>query len=234
MIDAITQIAQYLDLDADALAALAQDAPFADSRDGGQAWLSGSGSVGERRILYAITRALKPEYMVEIGTSFGATTTQFASALKANGAGRIDTVDVNQIIFKVHPVGRFIPDSVREAVTQVIARGQEWLAQNDTPIDLLFEDADHTTETTQAIYENALKRMKPGAVLISHDTVNHFGDAVLTGIVNITGTDPLVVKVDADAVGLSFYRVPKPVTRKRATRKRKSRKTKSTNEGNAA
>ncbi len=203
--DQLKKLAEYLNLDVDALTKAANEAPFAERREDGPKWMSGSGSEGERRVLYALVRLLKPEYVVEFGTQFGASTAQIASALKANKHGRMDTVDEKGIIFGVHQVGKFIPNAVRDVVGQVKAKAEAWLLNSTTSLEFIFEDTDHTAPTTEAIYRAALNRLQNGGVIISHDATNHFGIPVITGI-KATGIQPIVVKVDDDACGLAVYR----------------------------
>ena len=57
-------------------------------------WPSGSIWGVEGQILYALTRILKPNTIIEIGTSIGCSTEHFLRALDMNSKGRIYTIDI--------------------------------------------------------------------------------------------------------------------------------------------
>src|SRR6201995_5010597 len=60
-----------------------QDVYMPVSRDGG-------------RLLYALTRATRPQTVVEFGTSFGISTIHLAAAVIDNGAGQVVTTELSR------------------------------------------------------------------------------------------------------------------------------------------
>jgi len=121
----------------------------------------------EAAILYALTRALRPDVIVETGTFKGFSTAEIARALRANGAGRITTIDI------ASDSGEMVPRELRDLVT--FERGEpSWkiarrLRSESARIDLFFHDSLHT-------YTNALQEIvefspcfAPGCVVLCHD-----------------------------------------------------------------
>jgi len=137
-------------------------------------------------VLYAITRALRPEFVVETGVANGSSTYYFLAALEANGKGRLSSIDL--------PPGQDLNSEYRRADAIDVAKGHEpgWLVPEqlrsrwelhlgDTrvvlpkvlaslpPLDFFFHDSEHTYEAMTFEYESAWPRLKPGAVLGSDD-----------------------------------------------------------------
>lgn len=121
----------------------------------------------EGQILYTLARFLKPDVMVEIGGWAGCSASHFALAARANGKGRVISVD-NGIGGKQHGVQ--MSDEFRQYVSLVQANGQDWLAQQaDGSIDLIFEDADHSTSLVALLSHLAMTKLRPGGILVNHD-----------------------------------------------------------------
>lgn len=57
---------------------------------------TGSVTEAEALLLYALVRAIKPEVVVEIGTSYGFSALHIAQALKDNGRGHLHTAEINE------------------------------------------------------------------------------------------------------------------------------------------
>lgn len=134
-------------------------------------WDTGSLWESEGKVLYALVRYLRPALVVEIGSMWGCSTSHLAAACKANGSGSVVSIDMN-----VHgiEVGNAIPAELRPLIQQISARGEDWLAKQspDSGIGLVFEDADHTTQTTADLSRLALEVLEPGGVLVNHDAMH--------------------------------------------------------------
>lgn len=129
-------------------------------------WPSGSLWESEGQILYALTRYLKPERIVEIGTLYGCSATHFATALMKNGTGRITVVD-NRANGKF---GELIPLDKWAVIDKVEGDGGDFLESlPDNSVDLIFEDAGHGEEDVYRFTLLALRKLKPGGLLINHD-----------------------------------------------------------------
>lgn len=133
-------------------------------------WPQGSIWGAEGQILYAITRALKPEVVVQVGGWVGCSASHFALACQANNKGRVISIDNSQGGV-TH--GAKIPNILREYIELVSANGEDWLAlQPDNSIELIFEDAGHSRESVASISKAALQALVPGGVLINHDAAH--------------------------------------------------------------
>jgi predicted O-methyltransferase YrrM len=129
---------------------------------------------------YALTRALKPELIVEIGCYIGFSTIHFAKALKENGSGRIISID----LFRAHPDFN-IPDPLElatsyrqkagldELITYVKGYSaevrQDLESEISDRIDLLFIDGNHEVEGVYHDFNAYYKDLKVGGYIILHD-----------------------------------------------------------------
>lgn len=175
-------------------------------------WPSGTGSESEKRILYAIARALNPMLSLDIGTRWGSSAVQIASGVvKQPPKSGVVSIDIERTIHGgPQPVGKFIPDELRPFVKLLNYDAVVWLRTAENEYGLIYEDSDHAFYTTKAIYELAIERvLAPGGVIISHDAVHpKFKGAVVAGI-RQAGIEPEVYLVDGDSCGLAIWQKPK-------------------------
>lgn len=133
----------------------------------------------EGKTLYALVRWLKPETIVEIGGWEGASSAHMALAVKANGHGRVISVD-NEVGGMAH--GSALPSELSQYITLVSANGEDWLpTQEDDSIGLLFEDADHSRELVEKIVRLGLRKVMPGGLIVNHDALHdwfHDGNSI--------------------------------------------------------
>jgi hypothetical protein len=170
---ALSRVAEQLSLDADALYAFAAEdeiggfpasvPPFVD-------WAGGSIWSVEGKFLYAVTRGLQPDHVLECGTKWGCSTSHFLSAVHANGHGIVTSVDKG-----VDPditgagYGSRIPDTLRTNWRfQFPMSAQDFIRQDDTPFDIAYEDTIHQFEETAEIL-SMMKARHTVKVIISHD-----------------------------------------------------------------
>lgn len=126
----------------------------------------------EGQILYALTRWRKPAVVVEIGGWAGCSATHFATAIKANGFGKVISVD-SGIGGQEH--GKLIPPHLRDVVELVNSEGGAWLQSVEAGgFGLIFEDADHSVELVQRLSALAALRLAPGGILANHDAGHDF------------------------------------------------------------
>jgi len=179
--------------------------------DGGQGrWPLGSIWSVEGRVLYALTRALKPEFVIEIGVYHGCSTTHFARALRANGTGTIIGIDPNAHEIQL---GDAIPSDLWDIIELVSADGPTWI-ENEMPegmLTLLFEDADHASETTRRVWRAAAAKLAPGSIIVSHDAT-HFlvGADVRRGILESGVQNFWISPLEPSDCGLGLVRLPMP------------------------
>lgn len=169
LMQALTEIALLLDVDPVDLATYANEDPHDGWDENRGSWPVGSIWTVEGRVLYAIVRALGLTNAVELGTRYGCSATHIAEALKANGAGKLTTIDLY-----VHgPTELRIPPHLDEYVEHITGEAVSYLAMRDEPIDLIFEDLDHSAQTVAAVAGIARQKLAPGGVLVVHDAM-HF------------------------------------------------------------
>ena len=137
-------------------------------------------------VLYAVTRALRPELAIETGVANGSSSYYFLSAMRANGSGKLHSIDL--------PPGTSTQSEYHRTDVTAIARGHEsgWLVPEElrsmwelhlgdtrvilpkvlasTPeIDLFFHDSEHTYEAMTFEFRSAWPRLRPGGLLGSDD-----------------------------------------------------------------
>lgn len=207
--DALVDIARNFGFDEQQLiTSCYEDTVGGWDRDAGR-WPVGSVWSVEGRILYAITRALKPDFVLEVGTHHGCSATHFAEAVKANGKGHVIGVDPSGA------AGNMIPANLRQYVQIVNTRWQDMDGLFPAGVGIVFEDADHSAETTADVWRAAAERLPAGSVIASHDAM-HFlvGAAIREGIARsgVMGVRFYPVQMgptpSQDMCGLAVWRKP--------------------------
>lgn len=120
------------------------------------------------RVLYAVTRAIKPAVVMETGTYWGYSTTVLAAALRDEGAGVVHSFDL-------YPnAGAHIPRELRARITLHLGKpGTESmpaLLATCAP-QLFFQDSVHDYDGVLAELRVAAPSLAPGAVILFHDFV---------------------------------------------------------------
>jgi predicted O-methyltransferase YrrM len=131
-----------------------QDVYMPVSRDGG-------------RLLYALTRATRPQTVVEFGTSFGISTIFLAAGVTDNGTGQVFTTELSAA--KVRAARENLRQSgVDGPVTVLAGDAREILAGVPGPIGLLLLDG------WKDLYLPVLgllePRLAPGALVVADDS----------------------------------------------------------------
>ena len=134
-------------------------------------WPGGSIWEVEGKILYALMRAIRPDQVLECGTRFGCSSTHILTAMKANKRGKLTSVDAESAKDEIGDdgFGSLVPASLRKRWTFIRPMTAQALLDSDpTPWQVVFEDTDHTFDTTREILERLKGR--PGVqYVISHD-----------------------------------------------------------------
>jgi predicted O-methyltransferase YrrM len=131
-----------------------QDIYMPVSRDGG-------------RLLYALTRAARPETVVEFGTSYGISTLHLAAAVTDNGTGHVVTTELSGK--KAAAARRNLEQAgVADAVTVLEGDALQTLAGVPGPVGLVLLDG------WKDLYVPVLRllepRLAPGAVVVADDS----------------------------------------------------------------
>jgi predicted O-methyltransferase YrrM len=146
---------------------------------------AGGVNPGDRRALYYMLRALKPVRVLEVGTHIGASTVHIAAALRANAreggpapdATTVDIQDVNDPVTRpwIRYGSRHAPAEMigqmglGEGVRFVAEPSLAFLAEPGEGFDLIFLDGDHSAATVYRELPAALRRLRPGGLVLLHD-----------------------------------------------------------------
>jgi predicted O-methyltransferase YrrM len=140
---------RWEDLTAQERADLREDAYMPVSAEGG-------------RLLYALTRAARPQTVVEFGTSFGISTIFLAAAVIDNGAGQVVSTELSQK--KLDQAQQNLREAgVDGPVTLLAGDARETLASVPGPVGLVLLDG------WKDLYVPVLQ-LSPGALVIADDS----------------------------------------------------------------
>jgi predicted O-methyltransferase YrrM len=119
------------------------------------------------RLLYALTRAARPQTMVEFGTSFGISTIFLAAGVIDNGAGQVFSTELSTV--KI----RTARENLRQAgvdgpVTVLAGDARETLAGVPGPIGLVLLDG--WKDLYLPVLHLLEPRLAPGALVVADDT----------------------------------------------------------------
>lgn len=158
----------------------------------------------ERAFLYAIVRALRPRFALELGTHTGEGATCILQAITDGQYGvHLTTVD---ILDEPH-IGSVIPIGLRQYVTLVTANIDEWIADK-SGYDFIFDDGSHSIHQVHQIYGRLEQLLNPGGIILSHDAAaGGVGDYIREGQTK-SGYDLPVFIIDPAPWGFSVYRKP--------------------------
>lgn len=123
---------------------------------------------GEGKLLYAITRFLKPERVLEIGTADGCSATHILAALEKNGAGRLVSLDISE------GAGSRIPETLRARWEFVHTDALVWTKEHPHErFDMVIEDGSHELSFTTAMLKYTRASQSP--FVFVHDPYQYKG-----------------------------------------------------------
>jgi predicted O-methyltransferase YrrM len=142
-----------------------RDAPAAERSEAAQdLYIPISAEAGQ--LLYALTRAARPQTVVEFGTSFGISTIYLAAALTDNGAGRVLSTELSQR--KVEAATANLAEAgVGGAVTILAGDALETLADVAGPVGLVLLDG--WKDLCLPVLRLLEPRLAPGALVVADD-----------------------------------------------------------------
>lgn len=193
----LRQIATDFDLDSKALIRYAREDTI-KGKDKGNA--NGTAFTNDGKLLYALVRLLKPQHILEIGTYEGGSVTHMAAAVAKNGSGHIITVDIWD------GSGLAIPDEYLPYI-EVVHENVDFFLDRfaASAFDFIFEDGPHSEGGIHNIYGALPCILKPGSLILSHDTSTGVGDYIRRGMrkggVNLDD----VRYYEVSPVGMSVY-----------------------------
>jgi predicted O-methyltransferase YrrM len=140
---------------------------------------NGAVNPGDRRALYYLIRALRPQHVLEVGTHIGASTLYIAKALIANGSGSITTLDIrdvnspnaawSKVGLSMSPLNLAEHLRCNEQIDFIVAPAMEYMKSSAERFDLIFLDGNHRApDVYQEIYLS-LEILRPDGLVLLHD-----------------------------------------------------------------
>lgn len=133
--------------------------------------IHGNNEVAYYNLLFSIALPAAPLIIVELGTGPGVSSLAFRRVIEYyNGLrsqqGILHTCDLDEkTLQKVRRWGKNVQAHLMS--TNEFAR--EW-ARHQTPIDILYIDADHSHEQSQKDFDNFASFIRPNGLVLMHDT----------------------------------------------------------------
>lgn len=153
----------------------------------------------EGKVLYALTRSLKPNTIIEFGTSYGCSTSHLIAALEANKTGKLTTVDINQSKQKIHS----------SRMTSIEMDGIAYSQRIDFPIDMIFHDGHHSKDFTHNVLVNCLPHLTPMGIIIVHDVfLPSCGRGITLGMRQALGNNINCVQINPSECGFGYWKKP--------------------------
>ena len=123
--------------------------------------------IGDRIVLYALIRGLKPKTYLEIGVHWGGSSRIVANAMEANGFGKAAGLEPNTGEFRPKPNelhGRY--SRVAGYSPEDTAKAADLLGES---VDLAFIDAVHTYTAVKTDLTGVLPVLSPDGYILFHD-----------------------------------------------------------------
>jgi predicted O-methyltransferase YrrM len=119
------------------------------------------------RLLYALARAIRPQTVVEFGTSFGISTIYLAAAVTDNGTGHVVTTELSEK--KVDAARANLREAgVGEVVTVLDGDARQTLADLPGPVGLVLLDG--WKDLCQPVLRLLEPKLAPGALVAADDS----------------------------------------------------------------
>ena len=119
------------------------------------------------QLLYALARAIRPQTVVEFGTSFGISTIYLAAAVADNGTGRVVTTELSKR--KVEAAKANLREAgVGEAVTVLTGDARQTLADLPGPVGLVLLDG--WKDLCLPVLRLLEPKLAPGALVAADDS----------------------------------------------------------------
>jgi hypothetical protein len=172
-------------------------------------WPIGSIFEVEGKVLYSLTRALKPQNVINIGVYHGCSIAHIAAALQKNGnpKARVYAVDLKIIDMPL------IPDELHSYIVEVESDGLTFLEGRwPAKTTLVVEDALHDYDNTRAMLETVKRKANLGAMGVVHD-VSHFivGNDVKNAVVDAGMGNGIELLIEPSDCGLWVWKQDKDV-----------------------
>lgn len=200
---ALRMIAAYLSLSADDLLRYAAEDDLGGYHEHPirARWPSGSLWEGEGQTLYALIRATRPAFALELGVHVGCSTSHLRRAVQKNGYGTVTSVD------KWGGAGGLIPAYLSSAGVIHYRDALDFIPElPDGSVGFVFEDLCHEAREVQTVLELVRPKLAPHALIVHHDSEHGVeGEEVKRGIEGAGVTDYLSLLCGETDCGLAVY-----------------------------
>lgn len=204
--DALKAIASRLNLDANELFNFASEDTLGgySPNPAESKWPIGSMFGVEGQCLYALTRALKPLNVINIGVYHGCSVAHIAAALLKNGnpKARVYAVDLTILAMPL------MPDELKPYIVEVESDGLTFLEGRwPAKTGLIIEDALHDYPNTKAMLETVKRKANLGALTVVHDVSHHIvGGDVKNAVVDAGMGDGIELLIEPSDCGLWIWK----------------------------
>jgi predicted O-methyltransferase YrrM len=150
------------------------------------------GSLPRRQaaVIYALTRERRPETVVETGVCNGYSTAVWLEAMRANGTGRLFSIDYPEyagsrgvaqtfwsgkggaVVPEDCESGWLVPPPLRDRWDLRLGTSAsllEPLLEQQGPVDMFFHDSEHSKQNQLFEFRAAWKHLKPGGLIVASD-----------------------------------------------------------------
>lgn len=128
------------------------------------------GDIDLGRLCYALIRSANPERVLEIGVARGMTTNCSLLALKENGKGHLESIDLPNYMATQDYIGSLIREDLKDRWTLSLGSSRQHLPNKPTnSYDLMIIDGLHSYQTMKYEYDAASRLVKAGGFIIADD-----------------------------------------------------------------
>lgn len=120
------------------------------------------------RMLQVLITLVKPQKILEIGTSVGFSTVSMANAVKTYG-GKITTIEIDPEVAR-QAVKNFEREGVKEQIEVRIGEARTIVSGMNEEFDLIFQDVGDKKLYGEML-EDYIRILKPGGLLLAEDTL---------------------------------------------------------------
>lgn len=209
--DALTQLATLINVNLDDLIEFVSEDTLGGYHPDAalEQWPIGSMFGVEGQCLYALTRALKPLNVINIGVYHGCSVAHIAAALLKNGnpKARVYAVDLQILDMPL------MPDELKPYIVEVESDGLTFLEGRwPAKTGLIIEDALHDYPNTKAMLETVKRKANLGALTVVHDVSHHIvGGDVKNAVVDAGIGDGIELLIELSDCGLWIWKQSKDV-----------------------
>ena len=153
------------------------------------------------QLLFRIVKYYQPANIVELGTSFGITTSYLACASRGSkvftleGSKKIGEIaEANFKKLKLENI-YFIQDSFERSFPELVSKIKS--------IDFLFIDGNHRRDATLTYFRESLKKLRPSSIFIFDDI--HWSNEMEDAWKQIKAHSSVTLTIDLFFIGLVFF-----------------------------